>query len=119
MNRHGDRDRSRGQALVIFAVALVALIGMAGLVIDGGNAWAQQRMAQNSADGAAEAGSVVIAQSIAGASAPSTGYAGACPTPNADPWDTAVCDAVYGAGAANDVIVNSAYYTNFDGSSRT
>jgi Flp pilus assembly protein TadG len=111
--RSGD---NRGQALVIFAVSLVALIGMVGLVIDGGNAWAQQRMTQNSADGAAEAGSVILAQYYAGATAPSTGYAGPCPTSTANVWDLAVCKAVYGAGLANNVTVETADYTNFDGS---
>jgi Flp pilus assembly protein TadG len=110
------RDRAGGQVLVILAAAMVALIAITGLVIDGGNAWAQERMAQNASDAAAEAGAVVVAQYYAGASAPATGYAGTCPTVTADPWDAAVCTAVYGAGVSNDVTVTAAYYTSADGS---
>jgi Flp pilus assembly protein TadG len=108
--------RDHGQVLVIFAVALVALLAVTGLVIDGGNAFSQQRMAQNSIDSGAEAGAVVLAQYYAGATAPSTGYSGTCPTSTSDAWDSAVCQAVYGAGSNNGVVINSAYYTSADGS---
>jgi hypothetical protein len=46
------------------ALALVALLSMAALVVDGGNAFAQQRMTQNASDAAAEAGAVVLVQNI-------------------------------------------------------
>lgn len=59
-HRHGQR----GQVLFIFVIALVALIGMAGLILDGGAVFAQQRVAQNGADGAANAGTVVIAANL-------------------------------------------------------
>jgi hypothetical protein len=42
----------RGQALVIIALAIVVLAGMAGLVVDGGNAFLDRRNAQNAADSA-------------------------------------------------------------------
>ncbi|HEY6058607.1 MAG TPA: pilus assembly protein TadG-related protein [Candidatus Limnocylindrales bacterium] len=45
-----------GQALVIFALALVALIAMTGLVLDGGSTFVQRREQQNVADAAAMAG---------------------------------------------------------------
>lgn len=64
------RDRSRsdqGQILVIVGVGLIAMIAMVGLVIDGGNAWGEQRQAQNAADAMANAGATVIAQHIKGA----------------------------------------------------
>lgn len=51
-----DRDRERGQILVIFALALVAIVAMVGLVIDGGSAFAQRRSQQNGSDLAAMAG---------------------------------------------------------------
>jgi len=51
-----DRRRERGQILVIFALALVALLAMVGLVLDGGSAFAQRRDQQNAADLAALAG---------------------------------------------------------------
>ena len=110
------RSREHGQVLVLFALALVGLLAMTGVVIDGGNAWAQQRQTQNASDSAAEAGSVILAQRLAGATAPSTSYAGTCPTTTGDLWDLAVCQAVYGAGGYNAVSVTGAYYTNYDGS---
>ena len=48
--------RESGQIIVIFALALVAIIGMVGLVIDGGGAFAQRRNEQKVADLAAVAG---------------------------------------------------------------
>src|SRR4029078_1368508 len=61
-----DRVRSQGQVSVIVALALVAIVAMAGLLIDGGTAFAQQRIAQNGSDGTATAGTVVVAQSLSG-----------------------------------------------------
>lgn len=56
MNAHlrtrGWQD-SQGQILVIFALALVAMVAMVGLVLDGGSAFAQRRSEQNAADLAA------------------------------------------------------------------
>ena len=43
----------RGQALIIIALALAGLVGIAGLVIDGGNAFQDKQKAQNAADSAA------------------------------------------------------------------
>ena len=53
-----------GQIIVVFALAIVAIIAMTGLLVDGGAAFAQQRVAQNSSDGAATAGALVIAQHL-------------------------------------------------------
>ena len=47
-----DRDE-RGQIIVIFALALVALVAMVGLIFDGGSAFAQRRSEQNIVDFAA------------------------------------------------------------------
>ena len=59
--RRGIHRRSEsGQVLVIVAMALIALIAMVGLVIDGGYAWGRQRITQNGADAIAKAGSIVI-----------------------------------------------------------
>ena len=49
------RVSERGQLLVIFALAMVALIGMVGLIIDGGDTALQRRDQQNVADAAAMA----------------------------------------------------------------
>ena len=56
MHRSSRSARDRGQILVIFVLALVAIIAGVGLVIDGGFAFAQRRAEQNAADLAAFAG---------------------------------------------------------------
>ena len=50
-----DGSRERGQVLVIFALALVAIMAMTGLVLDGGSAFVQRRDMQNVSDSAAMA----------------------------------------------------------------
>ncbi len=80
-------DRERGQILVLFALGLVVMIGMVGLVLDGGGAFAQRRSEQNAADLAALAGAnaylntngtvaarTAAAQAAAISSATSNGY---------------------------------------------
>ena len=67
-----SKDGERGQVLAIFAAGLLALLVAVGVVIDGGNAMAQQRDTQNGADAASEAGTTVIAQYLMGGSS-STG----------------------------------------------
>lgn len=47
------KGSERGQVLVLIVLALVGLIGITALVIDGGNAFLDQRKAQNAADSAA------------------------------------------------------------------
>lgn len=58
MNGHrGDpANGERGQILVIFALALIVIIGMVGLILDTGSAFAQRRGEQNAADLASLAG---------------------------------------------------------------
>ena len=57
MRRTASRTRANnGQIIVIFALALVAMIAMVGLVLDGGSTFAQRRGQQNAADLAALAG---------------------------------------------------------------
>ena len=56
MRRSSRSPRERGQILVIFVLALVAIIAGVGLVIDGGFAFAQRRAEQNAADLGAFAG---------------------------------------------------------------
>lgn len=50
------RERHRGQILVLFALSAVVMIAMVGLVLDGGDTFAQRRNQQNAADLAATAG---------------------------------------------------------------
>ena len=94
-------DHERGQVVVIIALGMVTIVAMVGVVIDGGYAWGKQRETQNGADAAAEAGAVILAYNLAGASPVRT--------------DTDVESAVNGAGAANDIGDPVAYYTNISG----
>ena len=64
--RHGRQDE--GQVLVIAAGAMIAIIALIALVLEGGNAYAEQRHAQNGADAAANAGATVLAQRFSDAS---------------------------------------------------
>jgi hypothetical protein len=97
------RRNAAGQALVIMALAMVAVTAMVGLIIDGGNAWANQRIVQNGSDAAAEAGSVIMAERLAGATAPGGG------------WEAAVATAVNASATANGITVSAAYYTDICG----
>lgn len=54
--RETPPEREGGQILVIFALALIVIIGMVGLILDSGSAFAQRRGEQNAADLAAIAG---------------------------------------------------------------
>ena len=62
--KHSNRPRQQGQTLVIVALAMIPMLLMAGLVIDGGYAFTQQRNTQNAMDAAADAGAVVILQNL-------------------------------------------------------
>jgi hypothetical protein len=103
--RQGDRrGRSRGQAIVIFAGGLIAIVLGVGLVIDVGFAWAQQRNAQNGADASARAGAIVLGQHQAeGGASTKTGF---------DVWN-----AVQGTATTNEVTVapGDAQYTDWQG----
>lgn len=107
--------RERGQTLVLFALVLTGILLATSLVIDVGNDWAQQRATQNATDSAAEAGTVVIAQYLAGSTVPPT--SGTCPlSPSpADAWDLAVCQAIYGSAQAGGITLSSAVYTDYQG----
>ena len=63
---HADRGQ-RGQIIVIAALAMIALIGGVSLVLEGGNAYAQQRVVQNAADAVANGGATVLAERLGGA----------------------------------------------------
>jgi Putative Flp pilus-assembly TadE/G-like len=114
MDPKRDPQRASGQILILFALGFTALLAATAFVIDGGNAMAQLRATQNGVDAASEAGTVVIAQSLVLGSVPVP--AGACPLSTTDPWDLAVCKAVYGTGAANNVSMSKASYTSWNGS---
>ena len=97
-----SRRRERGQILVIAAVAMTALLAMAGLVVDGGAAFASQRATQNAADAAANAGALALAERLGGSTAPGSG------------WDAEVASRVSSSAATNDLQSYRAVYTSID-----
>jgi hypothetical protein len=98
-----SRRGSEGQAIVIMVGGLVAALMMVGVIVDGGNAFAQQRIVQNGSDAAAESGAVVMAERFAGAVPPLGG------------WDAAVRSAIDSSALANGLTVTGAYYTDICG----
>lgn len=73
---HRSREeRERGQMLVIFALALTAMVGMVGLIIDGGDTFLQRRDQQNVADAAAMAAGYAWVNSYDAATAQAAGQA--------------------------------------------
>lgn len=97
----GEEPAHRGQVLVIVALAMIALIAMVGLVIDGGHAWGKQRQTQTGADSVALAGATVLAQNLAGTLPKKT--------------DGDVGCAVSNAAAANELGNVQAFYTDWQG----
>ena len=100
--RAGD---PRGQAIVIFVLALVPILGMVGLVIDGGNAFAQRRGDQNATDASALAGALDMAENLPWEN---KGLVG--PNTDADIRGTVVASA-----AENGITTTSATYVNING----
>ena len=93
---------ARGQSLVIVGVAMVALVGMVGVVVDVGLQWADNRGAQNGTDAAAHAGAVVLMRHMSAGG-------GSLLT------DADVEAAVEGMAAQTDVELVSAEYTDYLG----
>lgn len=98
MSMHRHRT-ARGQVLVLVVIALIAIVGGVAVVLEGGNAFAQQRITQNSADAAANAGAIVLAERLGGATR----------------TDADVDTAVDAAGAANGLTNVVAEYTDING----
>ena len=81
---------------MIFALGVFGMIAMVALIIEGGNVFAQQRIAQNGSDSAATSGALVVAEKLSGAT-----------RSGAD-----VANAVNASATANSVTVTSAEYTD-------
>ncbi len=109
LQRRRGHGGARGQVIVIFAVALVALLAMTGLIIDGGHAWAQQRHVQNAADAAARAGALVLGRRSGEATIDPP------PPPPLVAWGEQVRNEVYLSAAKNGVNIASATYTDWTG----
>lgn len=101
MRHRQPRTRSRegGQVIVIVALGMVAMIAGAALVLEGGNAYAQQRVAQNGSDAGANAGAVALARRLSGVAM----------------TDTLVLDAITTVTAQNQIDSLTARYTNVAG----
>ena len=56
----------RGQALVVMVFAIIALLVVIGLALDGGTVFLERRRMQNSSDAAALAGTRLLAKAICG-----------------------------------------------------
>ncbi len=55
------KKNERGQALILIVLAIVGLIGLTALAVDGGMAYSERRQSQNAADSSALAAALVIA----------------------------------------------------------
>ncbi len=100
MNGGPQRIGQRGQALVVMAISMSVILGATAMVIDGGNAMAQQRGTQNASDSAAFAGAVVIAEKMAGSTR----------------TDSDVDAAMRAAFGNNGSSMATSYYISFEGS---
>ena len=98
VNQRARRRSEEGQIIVIVAAAMVVLVVMVGLVIDLGALYSQQRIAQNGADAASTAGTLVIAENLGSATDIKT--------------DQDVYVAVNAMAAKNGLAGVSAAYTN-------
>jgi hypothetical protein len=89
--------RERGQALALLALLMAAILAGAAVVIDGGNAMAQQRITQNATDSAALAGAVIIAEKMGGATRA----------------DSDVVSAMQNAFTINSTQMDTSYYIDY------
>jgi hypothetical protein len=96
-------DGDAGQAIVVMIGAILLAVVLVATIVDGGNVFAQQRVAQNGVDAAAEAGAVLLAERLAGADEPSGG------------WDLNIAGRLAQTATANNMTVEAAYYTDICG----
>jgi hypothetical protein len=122
MRRPVDPHRGeRGQILILFVLAIVVIVGMLGLVLDGGAAYAQRRAEQGVADLASMAGATAYlntqgdvatktaaAQAAGAAIAAANGY-----VDGVDDADVAIVVAGNGFGAIVRANVTDAHDNNF------
>jgi hypothetical protein len=114
-----NQRREGGQVLVIFALALTAIVAMTGLVLDGGAAFVQRRDMQNVADNAAMAaayaygmgGGVSGAQAAAISTAAANGYTDGTGSVSV----TMFTNAAGGAGRTFEVHISAPHANNFAG----
>ena len=56
------KKSEKGQALILIVIAIVGLIGLTALAVDGGMAYSERRQSQNAADSAALGAALVKAR---------------------------------------------------------
>lgn len=86
-------NKERGQALILIALAMVGLVGIVGLAIDGSAKFSDQRHAQNAADTAAIAAALAKVDALKAGAANSPAE---CPPSSGTP--SAVCATLLTAG---------------------
>ena len=89
---HHSSFSERGQALVVIAFAMIGLVAITGLAIDGGMALSDRRHAQNAADTAAMAGALALIH-------PQTDNLG-----NTLPWKTVALNRANSNGYMGDLV---------------
>jgi hypothetical protein len=92
-----------GQALVVMVGVMLLSLAMLAVTVDGGNLVTQQRVVQLGSDSSATAGAIVLAERLAGAATPGSG------------WDAEVEAKVAASAAANGIAIQAAYYTDICG----
>jgi len=99
------KNTEKGQALIIIVVAIISLIGITGLAVDGGMIFSDRRHAQNAADTAAMAGAMakIYAEGEGWSDATIAAY-----------WDTKARDMANTNGYAGDLVNNSVYVYTCD-----
>jgi hypothetical protein len=97
-----DRHSQRGQVLVLFTLALTALVLGTAVVLDGGYAFAQRRETQNAADFAAMAGTRIVGMAKIGHAAGTAANVRSAITEALEANDAELTSAVYvdASGAA-------------------
>jgi Flp pilus assembly protein TadG len=93
------RRHQAGQIIVIAALAIITMIGGVSLILEGGNAYAHQRVAQNATDAVANAGATVLAQKLGGAVK----------------TDADVLASIDSVATSNELTSYDAYYTDVKG----
>jgi hypothetical protein len=94
-----QRDGQRGQILVVAVLAMISMIGGVALILEGGNAYAHQRIVQNGADAVANIGATTLAQRLGGATAS----------------DADVANAMSALSSSNGLDSYDGYYTDWQG----
>src|SRR3990170_1438203 len=84
---------------------MLVLVGMVGLVIDGGYAWGQQRNGQNGVDAVVLAGAIMLAEN-------QPFILGGEPVPNTD---AEIKTELLEIAGKNQLSYDEAFYTDYDG----